>query len=146
MAAVNSYIISSAFSKLNYIAVTGGAFCIGEVENKRGKLVFTDRSFEVQLERFADFFRVVRQLGENLIKEASQRDFRRTDKEAANSNEEEAGPSKKLKQRESESSQDQKIAIAAGTSHSATGNSTAPHHVDSSGTQKDRRTPEQQKT
>ncbi len=67
MAAVNTYILSSAYSKLHYIAVTGGVLRIGEVENKRSKLVFTHRSFEVQLERIPEFFKVVRKLGENVI-------------------------------------------------------------------------------
>ena len=74
MAAVNTYILSSAYSKLHYIAVTGGVLCIGEVENKRCKLVFTARSFEVQLERIGEFFRVIKKVGENLVEEAKKKD------------------------------------------------------------------------
>ena len=66
MAAVNNYVFSSAYAKLQYIAVTGGVFCVGKVELKRGKLIFTSESFEVSVAKFPEFLVLVKKLGENL--------------------------------------------------------------------------------
>ncbi len=67
MVAVNTYLLSCAYSKLKYIAVTGGALCLGEVENYRGKLIFTSSSFEVSIMKLSEFFEHIQQLGENII-------------------------------------------------------------------------------
>ncbi len=69
---MNTYLLSCAYGKLQYIAVTGGALCIGKVENNRGKLNFTSSSFEVSISKLPEFFEQMQQLGENLIVQASE--------------------------------------------------------------------------
>ncbi len=66
MGAVNNYVFSSAYAKLQYIAVTGGVFCIGKVEYKKGKLIFTKDSFELLVEKLPEFLILLKKLGENL--------------------------------------------------------------------------------
>ncbi len=66
MAGLHTFLLSSSFEKLKYVAVTGGAVRIGEVENKRGKLYFTRRSFEVPQIKLPAFFRLIKCVGENL--------------------------------------------------------------------------------
>ncbi len=66
MAAVNNYIFSSAYAKLQYIAVSGGVFCAGKVEFRRGKLIFTKDSFEFSLDKLSEFVSLFKKLGENL--------------------------------------------------------------------------------
>ncbi len=72
MAAVNTFLLSCAYSKLKYIAVSGGVLAFGEVENIRGKLSFTSRSFEIPITKLSEFFECVQQLGENLISTAAK--------------------------------------------------------------------------